>query len=280
VREAGFDPASADVRRIDGAPRLVALPFRPPPRPAPRRHPRVAPRAGRSLPAATPRPARWVLAGVLRRPGVPWRSSASSAAPNDQVVVVPDVLGASYEVAAATLHASACAPCPSRSRRTTEPAGSVLAATRAPGQTLRPGREVRLSVALPAGQLAPTDVPRLTGLTDVDAAVARSSGPGSRSGRLVRIHVDAPAGVVLAQAPPAGSRVGRGAAVDVVVSLGPRPRGPSSPTSSGCRSRTRRALASVAGLAPRAGRGRAAAVGPRRPRHRPPSRWRRTATSS
>jgi beta-lactam-binding protein with PASTA domain len=66
----------------------------------------------------------------------------------------------------------------------------------------------------------------------------------------VRIHVDAPVGVVLAQAPPAaGSRAGRGAAVDVVVSLGPKPRAPSCPTWSASPSTTP-SLATVAGLAP------------------------------
>ncbi|MDA0699845.1 MAG: hypothetical protein O3A02_01370, partial [bacterium] len=30
LREAGFDPASAEIRRLDGSPQLVALPFRAP----------------------------------------------------------------------------------------------------------------------------------------------------------------------------------------------------------------------------------------------------------
>jgi eukaryotic-like serine/threonine-protein kinase len=129
-------------------------------------------------------------------------------------------------------------------------AGVVLATDPAAGQTLRPGREVRLSVALPAGQLAPTDVPRL-----VRPVVGRHGDrflerAGLALGRIVRIHVDAPDGVVLAQAPPAGSRAGRGAAVDVVVSLGPKPRLTFLPDLVGLPLDEARALAAIAGLTP------------------------------
>jgi hypothetical protein len=55
---------------------------------------------------------------------------------------------------------------------------------------------------------------------------------------------------VLAQAPPAGSRAGRGAAVDVVVSLGPKPRLTFLPDLVGLPLEEARALAAIAGLAP------------------------------
>jgi eukaryotic-like serine/threonine-protein kinase len=249
VREAGFDPATADMRRIDGTSRLVALPFRPPPAapaPAPAR---VAVRRPR-LPAATPALQTWVLAGVLATAGVALALGGFQRRSNDQVVVVPDLLGASYEVAAAALHRLGLRVVPQPVASETEQAGIVLAVDPDAGQTLRPGREVRLSIALPAGQLAPTDVPRLTGLTDVDRAVAALERAGLSLGRLVRIHVDAPAGVVLAQSPPAGSRVGLGAAVDMVASLGPRPRRTFLPDLVGLPLDDARALASVAGLTP------------------------------
>jgi eukaryotic-like serine/threonine-protein kinase len=249
VREAGFDPGTADMRRIDGSPRLVALPFRPPPT-APAPVPaRVAARRPR-LPAATPALQTWVLAGVLATAGVALALGGFQRRSNDQVVVVPDLLGASYEVAAATLHRLGLRAVPQPVASETEQAGIVLAVDPDAGQTLRPGREVRLSVALPAGQLAPTDVPRLTGLTDVDRAVAALERAGLSLGRLVRIHVDAPAGVVLAQSPPAGTRVGRGAAVDMVASLGPRPRRTFLPDLVGLPLEDARTLASVAGLTP------------------------------
>ncbi|MDA0699903.1 MAG: PASTA domain-containing protein, partial [bacterium] len=127
-------------------------------------------------------------------------------------------------------------------------AGVVLGADPSAGQTLRPGREVRLNVALPPGQLAPTDVPRLVGLTTTDEAVAVLERAGLTLGQLVRIHVDAPIGVVLGQSPPAGERLGRGAPVDAVVSLGPRARLTFLPDLVGLDLEDARYLATVAGL--------------------------------
>jgi beta-lactam-binding protein with PASTA domain len=252
VTEAGFDPATAEVRRLDGVPRLVALPFRPPPVAA------TAPAAPSAsarpirprLPALTPTLRTWSLATALALAGAALALGGFQRRANDRVVVMPELLGASYEVAAATLQRLGLHAVPQPIASDLDEAGVVLATDPAAGQTLRPGREVRLSVALPAGQLAPTDVPRLVGLASVDSAIGYLERAGLALGRIVRIHVDAPDGVVLAQAPPAGSRAGRGAAVDVVVSLGPKPRLTFLPDLVGLSLDEARALAAIAGLAP------------------------------
>jgi hypothetical protein len=82
VAEAGFDPATAEVRRLDGAPRLVALPFRPPPV---AETPAAAPSASPAPSAhASRRSRRRCGRGRWRPPwrwqGPPWPSEASSGA--------------------------------------------------------------------------------------------------------------------------------------------------------------------------------------------------------
>jgi len=248
LREAGYDPADADVRRIDGGPRLVALPFRTPVATAtggatdPRQ-----PELRWRWPAVAPLARSWLLSllllatsGVLLIVGFTRRA-------NDQVVVLPDVIGTPYAESAARLHALGLRVSPNPVATDEHPAGAVLASEPGAGLTLRPGREVRLSVALPAGQLAPTSIPRLVGQTSTGAidALERS---GLKLGRLVRIHVDAPADVVLAQSPAAGSTVGRGAAIDLVVSLGPRPKKTFVPDLVGLPLADATALALIAGL--------------------------------
>jgi beta-lactam-binding protein with PASTA domain len=249
LREAGYDPADADVRRIDGGPRLVALPFRTP----------IAAAAGSATDPSQPKPRRrwpvvapaahsWLLSllllatsGVLLIVGFTRRA-------NDQVVVLPDVIGTAYAESAARLHAMGLRVSPNPVATDEHPAGSVLASEPGAGLTLRPGREVRLSVALPAGQLAPTSIPRLVGQTSTAAAIDALERSGLKLGRLVRIHVDAPADVVLAQSPAAGSTVGRGAAIDLVVSLGPQPMQTFVPDLVGLPLADATALALIAGL--------------------------------
>jgi len=249
LREAGFDPASAEIRRLDGSPQLVALPFRAPAVVATvssvepdRAGPRVR------LPPFTPRRRAWVVAVALLLGSGGLLLGGLRARANDRVVVVPDVVDMPYAAAAATLHGLGLRVVSQPVASETAEAGVVLGADPGAGQTLRPGREVRLNVALPPGQLAPTDVPRLVGLTTTDAAVAALERAGLTLGQLVRIHVDAPIGVVLGQSPPAGERLGRGASVDAVVSLGPRARLTFLPDLVGLDLEDARYLATVAGL--------------------------------
>jgi len=251
LRAAGFDPAGAVLRRVEGHARLVGLSFAAPPAvvaatPATEAHRQRLPR-WRPTPAS-PAARTWALSVVLVSAslalllvGFEWRA-------NDRVIVLPDLVGTAYPDAAARLFELGLRVVPNLVASEDERSGAVLASDPAAGQTLRPGREVRLNVARPAGQLAPTDVPRLVGLTSTAATTEALERAGLALGRLVRIHVDAPAGVVLAQTPPSGSTVGRGAAVDLVTSLGPRPGRTFLPDLTGLSLADARALALTAGL--------------------------------
>lgn len=216
---AGYDPAAADVRRVDGRPRLVGLPFRA------TTAPEVARDDAGDARTAVRRPWPWTWRAWAW--GAAFAASAAALAlggflarTNDRVVVVPTSLGAAYEDAAARLYALGLSVEPVVVATADAPAGSVVAVDPAPGTPLRPGRTVRVSVALPPGSVAPTAVPRLIGL-DRDAVAERLAAEGLELGRRVTVHAAAPVGVVLAQAPTAGATVGRGSGVDVVASLGP-----------------------------------------------------------
>lgn len=250
LRAAGFDPASAVLRRIDGAARLVALPFRAPlPMPAePPAEPSPVRRSRFRLASPSPAALSWALATALAASSVALLLLGFVRRANDRIIVVPDVVGSAYADASARLYELGLRVVPQPTASEEEPAGTVLDSDPDAGQTLRPGREVRLQVALPAGSLTPVDVPRLVGLTSTAAANAALERAGLALGRLVRIHVDAPAEVVLSQSPPSGSTLGRGAAVDLVVSLGPRPVRTFVPDLVGMSLADARSLAFTAGL--------------------------------
>src|SRR5690606_18491532 len=103
----------------------------------------------------------------------------------------------------------------------TEAAGRVLAVEPGAGSELRPDRVVRLTYALPVGQLAQTAVPSLVGLAYPDEVTVALTAAGLTLGDVSRISAAAPGGVVLAQDVSAGAKVGSGAPIDVLVSTGP-----------------------------------------------------------
>lgn len=243
---AGYDPAAADVRRIDGRPLLVGLPFRP----------STVPVLAREDPSAERPPARrpwpwtwraWTYGAAMAVAAAALALAGFLARTNDRVVVVPESLGAPYEEAATTLHQLGLGVEPIVVATADAPAGSVVAVDPEPGTPMRPGRTVRVSVALPPGSVAPTAIPRLIGL-DQDAVAARLAEEGLELGRRVAVHAAAPAGVVLAQAPAAGATVGRGSVVDVVASLGPAPERTFVPDLVGRSLDDARWLAEIAGL--------------------------------
>jgi eukaryotic-like serine/threonine-protein kinase len=243
---AGFDPALADVRRIDGRARLVGLAFRP----------GAAPQPQRDEAADTPPPVRarwpwtwraWAWGGAFAVAAVALALVGFLARTNDRVVVVPASLERPYEEVAARLHALGLGVEPVVVATAEAPSGSVVALDPDPGTTMRPGRTVRVSVALPPGSVAPTGVPRLIG-ADQDDVAERLVAEGLTLGRRVGVHAAAPLGVVLAQTPAAGATVGRGSAVDVVTSLGPEPDRTFVPDLVGGSLEDARWLAALAGL--------------------------------
>lgn len=246
IAAAGFDPEAADVRRLDGAPRLVALPFHPDGR-APA-DPTPAPQPARPRRTVSPALRAWATGGVLTIAAAALLAVSFLAAANDRVVVLPDVVGTAYEAAADALHGLGLAVALEVVATPDAEPGRVVAVDPAPGTPLRPGREVRVGIAMPPGSVAPTSVPRLVGLDRADVA-ARLADAGLEVGGTVAVHAAAPAGVVLAQDPPAGATVGRGRAVAVVASLGPEPATTFVPDLVGRTLEDARWLAGVAGLA-------------------------------
>lgn len=246
IAAAGFDPAHAELRRYEGGVKLVALPFRPGApavtAPPPAEHDR-APRR----PLAWPWRA-WIWSLALLATATAVAGATFLRTSNDRVVLVPDLEGRAYAEAAGALSRLGLGVEIVVVASDEAAAGTVLESDPAANAALRPGRSVRLSVALPPGSVAPTSVPRLVGV-DRDDLVPRLTTAGLRLGMVVEVHAPAPDGVVLAQRPPAATTVGEGSPVDVVVSRGPQPEVTSVPDLVGRPLADARWLASLAGLA-------------------------------
>ena len=162
----------------------------------------------------------WGLAAVLLGIAAVLSLAAFQRRVVDTLVVVPELIGEDVNHAVEVLSGLGLAvevtPLGS-----TGAAGLVLAVEPGAGVELRPNRVVRVSYALPAGQLAQTEVPSLVGLTYPDEVAQRLGAAGLELGDIARISAAAPAGVVLAQNASAGERVGNGTAVNVLLSAGP-----------------------------------------------------------
>jgi serine/threonine-protein kinase len=118
---------------------------------------------------------------------------------------------------------------PRRNERQTieAPQGTVLAQRPAAGVPVLPGDTVTLTVAVPPETVV---VPNVRGLTERRAADA-IDGANLRRGATFRIfHETIQQGLVVRTAPRAGEEAARGTAVDLYLSRGPRPTGPT-PTS-------------------------------------------------
>jgi len=165
----------------------------------------------------------------------------------DRLVVVPDLVGQQAQGAADTLTGMGLAVVP-LALASDEAAGTVLALEPPAGAELRPGRQVRLSYALPPGQAAPTEVPALVGLQYPGSAAQALEGAGLRVGAVARMHAPQAAGTVVAQSADGGNRIGSGEAVDVVVSLGPTEAQTFLPQLVGLNVDDARHLAEVAGI--------------------------------
>ena len=130
------------------------------------------------------------------------------------------------------------------------PAGSVLGAEPPIGTDLRPGRRVRLTYALPAGQLAQTEAPGLVGLSFPNEVRAALNAAGLSLGDIARIAAPTPAGIVLAQTAAPGESVGAGTPIDVLISSGPAPEQTFVPDLVGLLVDDASELARVAGIDP------------------------------
>ncbi|MEJ2667062.1 MAG: PASTA domain-containing protein [Deinococcales bacterium] len=249
LREHGFDPTSADVRRNGRHARLYGLTWdgsapvqtrHVEPRPAPTRRPPLR-LPGQFVP--------WVLTVALFVASVALMGGGFLRRANSRMVRVPNVVGLNINDAQRALAQLDLKPQPAPLESAKQP-GTVLSAQPAVGTQLRPGRTVQLSYALPQGQLATTQVPQLVGQSYPDQASNALQSAGLELGSVDHIHAGTPAGVVLAQSMPSGAKVPQGESVNVLVSLGPLQQDTFLPRLVGLTVDDARYLAGVAGLAP------------------------------
>lgn len=250
LREVGFAPERARVRSGTRGAVVCDLPFGPggvvEPSPSAAAAPAPArPRRGR--PVLGDVAFSWVLAGILTVTAAGLVAGGFALRSNDALVQVPDAQGADAATVAERLVASGLRV-EAVPRASEEPSGTVLALDPDVGTALRPGRTVRLTYAVAPGRVAPATVPALLGQT-LATAEARLAAASLEVGRVVRVHEQAPPDVVLAQSEPSGSVVGVGAAVDLLVSLGPPRATTFLPDLVGLDEEDARALALVAGIA-------------------------------
>jgi beta-lactam-binding protein with PASTA domain len=191
----------------------------------------------------------WGLAVLVSLIAVAMTLAGFWSARVDTVVTVPPVLGQDAQAAARSLIELGLGV-NATPLMSDEAPGTVIKVEPAVGTNLRPGRTVELRYALPPGELAPTAVPALVGLSYPEEVRAALEGAGLRLGEVARLHAASPAGVVLAQDLDAGSQTGTGNPVAVLVSLGPRPVQTFVPDLVGLDLDSATAIALVAGITP------------------------------
>lgn len=125
------------------------------------------------------------------------------------------------------------------------PYGTVMEQNLEPGVALKRGRTIAVVLSIGNKEL---EVPRLVGSASSRQARLLLEQGGLVLGRLARVHAEAPRDSVLAQSPEAGSKAGRGDAVSLLVSAGPRERERLMPDLRGRPVEEARQLAARAGL--------------------------------
>jgi beta-lactam-binding protein with PASTA domain len=129
-------------------------------------------------------------------------------------VKMPDVTGMAAADAVKALQERRLVPTIEQ-KTSTEAPGTVLAQDPKPGKRAKPGSTVTLQVAKGRSSV---QVPSVVGRTEEDAGVAlRQAGLTSAS---VQVPSSQPPGTVVAQNPPAGAKVAKGARVRLNVSKG------------------------------------------------------------
>jgi beta-lactam-binding protein with PASTA domain len=172
---------------------------------------------GRGLVAGVPQPL--VTAGapgtiVSQVPDPGTRVRASSEVGLVVRAGVPNLIGMTLADATAAVTAVGLRLSPVLEEAADPPLGVVLRQSPAAGSPADPGAAVEVVVSVAPG----VDVPNLVG-----RAIDRAIELGARRGLVVAINEwresDAPASTVLEQAPAAGSRAERGAAINVVIAV-------------------------------------------------------------
>ena len=160
----------------------------------------------------------WLPGVALALTGTLLLASSLYYPPSRDFVVVPNMRGQEVSEALSVLRGLGLSTS-SSPVSSTENVGQVLSSEPGAGAQLRPGRTVHLRYALPPGQLAPTDVPELSGLS-VREAERQLLAAGLELGTLSRLHSGEPSGAVIAQSWE--GRAPTGSSVDLLVSEGSR----------------------------------------------------------
>jgi eukaryotic-like serine/threonine-protein kinase len=162
----------------------------------------------------------WSLGIVLSAAGVGLWTLGFLRQANDRVITIPDLRGQDVNEASQRLHDLGLAVT-TEPTASSEPLGSVVGIDPEVGSGLRPGRTVRLSYALPPGQVALTTVPQLRGEQMTSAIQTTLETAELRLGEVAYSHANVPAGIILSQTHAANTQVSKNTAVGVLVSLGP-----------------------------------------------------------
>ncbi len=188
----------------------------------------------------------WLPGTILALLGMVLLASSFYRPLNREFIVVPNVRGQEVTEALSALQQlglnTSSSPVSS-----SESIGQVLSSEPSAGAQLRPGRTVHLRYALPPGQLAPTDVPGLNGLSAREAE-QQLAAAGLALGELSRIHSASPSGEVIAQSWEGQAPIG--SAVDLLVSEGPQGELTFLPDLTGMTLAEANALIRAAGLGP------------------------------
>jgi beta-lactam-binding protein with PASTA domain len=222
----GYSVQNADIRADRGKAVLYGLTFN---KPVPESKVQETPEVVEPTPPRYTLPrwlsvrwlAAWTLGVVLTALGLGLWTLGFLRQANDAVVTIPDLRGQNVNDASQTLHSLGLAVSVIQSA-SNEPLGSVVGSDPAPGKTLRPGRTVQLSYALPAGQVALTVVPQLRGemmSTTIQTLLEEAK---LRLGEVAYIHANVPAGVILSQTHAANSQISENTEVGLLVSAGPQ----------------------------------------------------------
>ena len=247
LNAAGYPPETADVRGDGGRVRIYGLAFGGEPAPT-----GSDPTGAETEPTARRAPPwllSWALTAGLTVTAALLLLAGFNLRTNDRMVLVPDLLGQPLERALEALEERGLAPS-ATPVASSAPANTVLEVDPAAGSQLRPGRRVRLSYALPADRIAPTEVPQLLGLEFPQQVELRLREAGLVLGRVAHIPANTAAGIVIGQGLPAGMPLGREQAIDVLVSEGPKVEVTFLPDLTGLPLEDARFLARTAGLSP------------------------------
>jgi beta-lactam-binding protein with PASTA domain len=163
----------------------------------------------------------WVLGMVLSITGLGLWVLGFWLGANDTVVTIPNLIGQDINAASRIFHALHLAVTVIATASNEAP-GSVISTDPSAGDTLRPGRTVQLSYALPAGQVALTTVPQLRGEAMNSTVQTTLEGAKLTLGTIAYVYTNVPPGIIISQTQTPNSQISANTAVGLLVSLGPK----------------------------------------------------------